>query len=342
MFDSDRFWEVVETAKESSKSGQFGFQDEWQSAIGGLKDGELADAAHQVSTHVCRLSSRRTFAAYVLHTRKGEDFGYARYCEWIISHGKEHYEAFLVDPQSLVGKSHPRCRWQDTNLYQSVLMFIGIRARFRPTVAIASFQDGTLKNPGVVIAKMAALAICPELEPKFAHLNHASEVDNMLQEASGITPETASLELPVLAKGIFLESLDHPMIDRRTPMTIHKFWEVMGICRSLGGRPGDLRSILGLLPSAQVAQFHELLRACMVSAVSSPLGKSIPPGPCPEAFLFSLALEGQEAYRTAVRSGQVDRPLNVSEPDILEVALEVFSAQTGMDLPPLVTRDRAA
>ena len=94
--------------------------------------------------------------------------------------------------------------------------------------------------------------------------------------------------------------------------------------------------MIGVLPSAQVAQFHELLRACFVSAVSSALGVHVTGSACPEALLFSVALEGQEAYSKAVATGAVPDGLRASDPAVLDVAKDVFAAQTGMDLPPLV------
>lgn len=342
MFDAGRFWETVDAARDASRQGQFGFQDEWQSAVSGLNDTELAEAAHQVADHVGALATRSTFAAYLVHAGGPTEHGFARYCEWVVSHGPEVYGEFRSDPQSLAGKTHPRCRWSDVNLYQSVLLFIGIRARFRPTVAIASFQEESLKNPDAVLSRMLATTLCPDRQEDFAALGKPEVIDRIVMETLKMDVESAKRELPVLAKGVAVESQAKPLIDRRTPMTIHKFWEVLGICRSLGGRPTDLHAVLGILPSAQVAQFHELLRACLVRAATSDLVRTIPREALPESVLFAVALQGQEIYRSAVHSGELEHPLNPVDPCFLTVALEVFRAQTGMDLPPIVACENAS
>lgn len=327
---------MIADARAESSTGEFGFHDEWQSAISRLRDEDLADFATMIEESVRALASPRMFSAYVLHARDGEDFGFARYCEWVLSHGREVFGACCQDPQFVSGKEHPRCRWQDTNLYQSVLMFIGIRARFRPTVTVAKFEGGPMRNPALQIAQTAALGVCPEYAEHLSRLGHPSEIDSFLRLQTGVTKESAAQELPALAKGIELAAVGHPLVDRRTPMTIHKFWEVMRVCRGLGGGAKDLRAVIGVLPSAQVAQFHELLRACFVSAVASALGPHLTCAHCPEALLFSVALEGQEAYRRAVATGNLPDGVEPSDPTVLDVAKEVFAAQTGMDLPPLV------
>lgn len=342
MFDADRLWETVDAAKEASRQGQFGFQDEWQSLVSGLTETELAEAAHQVNECVVGLAKRTTFAAYLIHTGVPTEFGFARYCEWVVAHGRETYEEFLAEPQSLAGKPHPRCRWHDVNLYQSVLLFISIRTRFRPTVSIASFQEESLKNPDAVLAKSVAAHLCPELAPAITGITSLFQIDLALMESLALDPVKAKQELPVLAKGAVLESLAHPLIDRRTPMSIHKFWEVLSVCRSLGARPCDLHAVLSVLPSAQVAQFHELLRACLIRAATTELARTIPREALPESVLFALALQGQDAYREAVHSGVLEGGLGSVDPAFLAVALEVFRSQTGMDLPPIVAAEKTA
>jgi len=342
MFDAARFWETISEAIEASREGQFGFQDEWQSLVSGLADSELAEAAHEVQDHVFALASRASFAAYLIHTGGATEHGFARYCEWILSHGQEAYEEFLSDPQSLAGKAHPRCRWHDVNIYQSILLFISIRARFRPTVSIASFQEESLKNPDGVLSRTVAAKLAPALTEKLTALKTQHQIDLALMESLALDAANAKQELPVLAKGALLESLAQPLVDRRTPMTIHKFWEVLAICRGLGARPSDLRAVLSSLPSAQVAQFHELLRACLVRAATSTLARTIPVEACPEAVMFSIALQGQEVYRSAVHSGVLEGSLLPVCPEFLTIALDVFRGQTGMDLPPIVAQEKFA
>lgn len=342
MFKVDEFWQMVEEAKLASSKGQFAFQDEWQAAVSQLKDTDLVDLAIIAREEILKCATPMGFEAFLLSHSSQDQYGFARYCEWIVSHGANVARAFALNPDSLAEVEHPRCRWHDTNLYQSILMFIGIRARFRPSVTIAHFQGSELKEPNLALARACASQIIDGAEEEVFELSSIPAIDDYTEMKLGVSRQDAIGHLPMLAAVVLASDVRRPLIDRRSPMNIEKFWQVMAICRELGGKATDLRSLLGLLPSAQVAQFHELLRACLSNAVSSPaLLKSIPMDN-PECWLFGIALEGSYAYRAAVATGEVPERMMVPDSAILSVASEIFKSQTFMELPALVTPSKAA
>ena len=346
MFDREKFWAVIEESRDASMHGQFGFHDEWQAAISQLTDQELAEAAAAVQEQCRRAARPQIFEAYMLHTTKGEDHGFARYCEWLLSHGRVAFEAALEHTDSLVGTTKPRCRWQDPNLYQSVLMFIGIRSRFRPTVAIAQFQQTELKDPQLVLSRSLAELLAPELISEISQLQTPRAVDDLLRVHMGADLEAIRLKLPYLYAAQQTAASGHVNLDRRSSMNTDKFWHVLEICVQLGGTPTNLRSVLGLLPSQQVAQFHELLQACLSNACGSALSERIADHPLPECWLFALAMLGRYAYQLSVGSGIPAADVAAVDPEFLRAATVVFCSQTGMELPPLAiplqSRKRAA